>query len=334
MPAAVALMLFVAPSLHGQGLRDRLKKAGVTVTTGKEKEAAKKPEAAQAGAPAKRTGPYGPDATLPASSVAHPEVYGMKLGVTTLEEARAILAKATPALLIGSAFVDSLEERSQTAQMDVYVPNSRHVKHFSGLSMAYASQTDKQTKAINGPDECDKIVYATPVTNAKGNCESIKVYFAALPGSPVVALERTIIPSPQPLLEVMEKSLVERYGEPTLRSGSGYSWFWDAAGKLMPPQKNNAGCSSSSLPDPRAAAYPGAGADPDKTAKQVAAGCAAVVDVQLRLRSNLVEKVAYSGGDLYTGAMLFRRSQFLKDSVVRAYDEKQRAAAASVKPPE
>jgi hypothetical protein len=141
-----------------------------------------------------------------------PDVLGIKLGFSTIDEVRAALHKITPAL-------EFEESRQRLLSMQ---PDGKWVEVANG---AFISSITGHTR---GP--CD---------NRKGSCETFSLSLSAPPNKSVaLSMQRRIDFASGPTVETVTRSLVEKYGEPGFHRSVGrtewFTWVWSRDGNPMP----------------------------------------------------------------------------------------------------
>ena len=323
---SILILSSVASPLVGQGIRDRLKKAGVTVTTGK-KDSAKTPQPGNDAAKAPR----------PASSKAHPEVAGVKLGVSTVTDVKSAFAKVTPPLRVGKPRNAVLEGVSQARNNKVEVPGSQYVAGIAALSVAHSSKGGIQYEPVVGGFRC-----GSRDLRVKEKCDETGVHFAPFPSANVAMAVAREVNLVQPVtVEVLEKSLSDQYGAPSARreENIGYGkrtlrWAWSSEGtvlaKLSDPCNNEF-----------AQAAEGAQADParlhrvgDHANALLDCGVAAIVEVNYNIGNGVADRLSYSGFDVFGYVTSNAKAVKAQDDAVAAFERKEREDAAKVKPPE
>ncbi len=156
--------------------------------------------------------------SLPAISQAHPDVLGIKVGVSTVEDVRSIFRGAALALRVGESRL--WLQGTLTTGWGIQIPNSEYVNEITGVS-----------KTDQSPGN-------SPCNQSATNCQELRVWFSAPPNAgTVLNLSRWIQLADGPLTETVIQGLVDKYGRPGLRqrSGNGVAlvWAWGPDGSTM-----------------------------------------------------------------------------------------------------
>jgi hypothetical protein len=160
--------------------------------------------------------------SLPATSQAHPDVLGIKVGVSTVEDVRSILSGTALALRVRERRA-SLSGELTTGFGRIPIPNGEYIDLMTGTSKTYQGPANQR---------CGEIVT---------NCQDLEVSFSAPPNAgTVLALGRWIHFADGPLTATVIKDLVDEYGQPGFRDSYGDKgvelrlvWAWAADGRPL-----------------------------------------------------------------------------------------------------
>ena len=154
----------------------------------------------------------------PATSQAHPDVLGIKVGVSTVEDVRSIFRGTALALRVGERRL--WLQGTLTTGWGIQIPNSEYVDLLTGVSRTYQGPS-------NSP--CNEFVT---------NCQHLEATFSAPPNEgTVLTLTREIYFANGPLTETVIQGVVDKYGQPGFRkrsaNGVALVWAWAPDGSTM-----------------------------------------------------------------------------------------------------
>lgn len=322
---ALLAVLVCAPLLHGQSVRERLRRMGIEVTTSSDST-----ENQRAARPGQR------NRNIPDSSRARPELFGLVLGKTTPTEAREVLSRATPELAVSYDETRALGVFVQGGEggRTIALPDSTYTVGLWAKSKAYLPFGEPLFGGnLNTP--------CTNVTPANGNCETHWVVFSRPPRPSVLVYYRRYITfAPRPLLSAAQESILERMGAPSHRfeadpQGPGgvvrWTWIYGADGVVARSGSNPPhGCGGQTGYMP---ASPGDGQDARGAEGALQSGCAAFLRVEMRLQNGFVVEMGIDGGDLHTNHFANIAFVAQQDSVKQAFLESERGAASKARLP-
>jgi hypothetical protein len=189
--------------------------------------------------------------SLPAASQAHPDVLGIKLGVSTVEDVRSVLTGTGLALWVQES-TTWLSGALTTGFGRIQIPNSEHVALMTGISRTFRGPANER---------------CGPITTT---CQDLQATFSAPPNAgTVLVLTRMIHFTDGPLTATVIQGLVDKYGQPGFRNSHGDNlvWAWAPDGSTMALNERHV-CASQGVAMGRAI-------DESKSALQ--AGCAAML---------------------------------------------------------
>ncbi|HWI20113.1 MAG TPA: hypothetical protein VNT81_20310 [Vicinamibacterales bacterium] len=271
------------------------------------------------GAPA--PAPVPPSASAPASSGTNPDVIGIKIGVSTVEEVRAILNAPNLNLLVEERMLELVGQSTagRGASTTVDIPNSVHVGYLSGTSKTYKPSG-----------------YDAPCSQVTVNCQHLGATFSGPPGKGrVLALTRTIHFAERPLTDVVIKGLVSKYGQPGFQDSYGdkgvqltLRWAWAPNGSPIILNDRHA-CAS------QLAATMTTNGSIDRSEAALRAGCAVMLFVIINQQNSATEFQTVHLIDhnaIVTSTLQTRR--LVADGVARYEDCERRRAANTQVPSE
>lgn len=313
----VVVLCLVAPTIgRGQSILDRIKRSGV-VTVRRDSSAGR-------ATPATRT-----DAAshpLPTSSRATVDVFGIRLGIATLEDVRSTLSGQTPPFTIVEHPVQLTGNVTAGRGRLVDVPNGRYVRWVRAVARSSPTVI------------CGTI-----------DCETIEAGFATPPSrSTVLSLRRTLQYAHGPTVENVERAVFEKYGQPGFRSAgadyASYAWAWSAEGTpvtLLVPQRAGADLVLSCARSVGANAnfqgdvLGGSPFERDAYATGLLqSGCAAVLHLDIRGRNGVVSAMTYFAYDAFGILDSDTKTEAFVSGYVDslARRERENAAAVQVRP--
>lgn len=321
---ALLAILVCAPFLQGQSIRDRLRRIGIEVTTNADSTESRR-----------TTRPGQRDRTIPDSSLARPELFGLVLGQTTATEAREVLSRVTPELAVSYDETRDLAVYVQGSEggRTVLLPDSGYTVGLWAKTKAYLPFGEPLAGGnLNTP--------CTNVTSAKGNCETHWVVFSRPPRPSVLVYYRRYITfAPRPLLAAAQESILERMGAPSHRYETGlkgpggmvrWTWIYGADGSVIPNSDPQGRCGGQTGYVPAA---PGDGLDARGSETALQSGCAAFLRVEMSVSNGLVVYMSFDGGDLHTNRFANLAFVAQQDSVKQAFLENERNAASKARLP-
>jgi hypothetical protein len=248
--------------------------------------------------------------TLPETSLAHPEILGWRLGLSTIEEIRVALGEMTPQVVVREALPMPLVAQSAGVG-SVKVPDSEHVATLRAESQVYVNQSCYQP------------------TVERGNCERYSLRFASPPSTPVLlGVEREVMLAPHALRDVVEASLGERFGEPTHRTTGPAGmqrliWVWGFDGELWTATAlNPENIAQGRCMSMRVSLW------------ELGEGCAVVLNVDFAATpEGFVTRMVFKAEDFHTRYFAQQRTKALEDSVVAEHVRQLREAASKVRSP-
>lgn len=258
---------------------------------------------------------------LPNASNASPDILGIKLGISTLDDVRTILSKVTPRLSLTEynqvLAGRSVEGRAFSKQIEV--PNSKHVAQIEAVT-----QENKTAEGCNN--------------YSRNNCEKIFVDFSSPPNKPVaLSLTRELIfVKSGPSIEIVTRSLIEKYGEPGFQVVQGdrgtyhaMSWAWSAENKPIPLNAQHF-CANQEA----ASRHTDVNRmqEVDKAALQ--AGCAAVMFASLQTENGIVKYMHISSMNHYATYVVLTKTNELVNAHLKRFEEQERENAAKTSAPQ
>ena len=264
---------------------------------------------AQAGQQAASTAPPAQTGTGGAKTAAEgevgPDVLGIKLGISTAADVRAALAKVTPSITLK-------EQHGQLVRpgRPVLIEGTEYLTQLRGVTSPYGDCGSGVTVNLNF-----------------GSCEIIEVKFSARPNAgTALSLIRTMYFVKGPSLDTMTRSLVEKYGEPGFHGRSGdfnvaFTWAWSTEGKPISLNAQHP-CVLSPNND-----------SPTNIEEALRVGCAAVVQVVLTPRNNVVDFMTVNAiNNVAIQSARTKTSAWIADYVANE-QRQEREGAAKIKAP-
>lgn len=252
------------------------------------------------------------------ASKANPDILGIRLGVSTVDDVRSVFGRPALGLQVEEELATLVGQartgRGLSAQIDI--PNSEHVDRLTGTSKTY------KPSGFDAP--CAQITV---------NCQSLHARFSAPPGKGIVlALTRAIHFAERPLTDTVIAGLVEKYGQPGFRDSYGDKgvelrlvWAWAADGSPVALNARHT-CANQSI----ATMTTNGSIDGSRAAAR--AGCAAMLYVIISQANSVTEFQTLHAIDHYAIiATTARTSAFVEEGVAR-YEacERDKAARTSV----
>jgi len=253
---------------------------------------------------------------LPATSKANPDVLGIKVGVSTIDDVRSIFNGAALALRVEEHQTRilgmSTAGRAQATQVEI--PNSEYVDVISG------------TTPISN-------IYSTSCTRTDTNCQDLQARFSGPPNKgTVLALTRVIQFVNGPLTETVIKGLIDKYGQPGFRDSYGDKgvelrlvWAWAPDGSALTLNARHL-CASQS------AALMKTNGSIEESKDALQAGCTAILHVVIHQENSVTKDESIYLIDhygVYTAGT--KTSAFVAEGL-SAYEkcEREKAAKTSV----
>jgi hypothetical protein len=256
------------------------------------------------------------------------DILGIKLGVSTPLEVKAGIARQNPAFSIeGSlAKLTGLIRTGRIAPTASDVPNGKYVA------------------SINAVVSSSKPVSCRPV-EIQVDCERIEVWFAAPPNAPTARIVRRVINYIHgPTVENVERSVIEKYGEPGFRQNADkvdfmghparYVWAWSADGKpfAFPPRQdlNHSPHPCAASPDQDRIVGSSFGNQNHVTAL-LDAGCAVVLYLNVVSKNEVVSTMRYFAVDASGIVNSNTKTATFVSDYIAAVEKKEAEDAAKVK---
>jgi hypothetical protein len=242
----------------------------------------------------------------PAASQAHPDVLGIKVGVSSVEDVRSILSGTALALRVSESLAQLFGQLS-SGFGHVAIPNGEYVDFITGVSNTY-----------QGPENQPCGGYLAK------NCQELRADFSAPPNpGTVMALTRSIAFVDGPLTATVIKELVDKYGQFGFRTSYGdngvaLSWAWARDGSAMALNARHI-CASQGMAMTRQI-------DESKGALQ--AGCAAMLFVGLAQENSITKSETLYLIDHYDIVAEDAKTKAFTARGVANYEACERAAAA------
>ncbi len=259
-----------------------------------------------------------PDSSqLPTKSSAAPDVFGIKLGVTTVADARAVLMAMTPKMNM-EVIKSLLRTQSDTGDL-IDFPNTEYV----GFLNAESQEGVQAVSGAYGKRRSMSITFAKPPSSTKA------VYITA---------NTLYSQSEATSLANMVSALSKKYGGdayehyPNPRAEQFLAWAWSADGRLIPLNDRHLcaqrGQASIALGD-----RIGSESADQKAINMLRAGCVAVVHVVLGLSNQTVTWLQVAAFDIYHFHESMAKASELVTQYQKKHDQQMRDAASQRKAP-
>jgi PEGA domain-containing protein len=251
--------------------------------------------------------------SLPAASQAHPDVLGIKVGVSTVEDVRSVLTGTGLALWVQES-TTWLSGALTTGFGRIQIPNSEHVALMTGISRTFRGPANER---------------CGPITTT---CQDLQARFSAPPNAgTVLALTRMIHFVDGPLTATVIKELTDRYGPPGFRNAYGDQgaeqhlvWAWAPDGSTVKLNDRHT-CASQGVAT-------GGWGRSDASKDVLQAGCAAMLFVIINQENSVTTAETIHLIDHYGIVAADIKTRDLVSTGVATYEqcERDRAAKRSV----
>jgi hypothetical protein len=265
----------------------------------------------------------------PSTNFYIPDILGIKLGVSTPLEVKAAIARQSPAFSIdeSSAKLTGYISTGRTVPTLVDVPNGKYVALINAVARSANAKLAHCDAHYSNEDKVD--------------CERIEVWFAAPPNASTARIvRRTVKYTHGPTVENVERSVIEKYGEPGFSQNADnvsyvtyparYVWAWSANGKpfALPGRQPPHPCAAE--PDVDRTVGSSFGNQNHVTAL-LNAGCAVVLYLNVVSKNDVVSSMTYFAVDESGIVSSNTKTAAFVSDYITTVEKKQLEDAAKVK---